>query len=158
MSYQSLWAYTTSALFFIASLILLLLPDSLLFLILSQSSDDEYGPPRTSMTHLETFLVTQLGLLTMAFSIAILFSMPIDSPGVTQSTTTEPRHPLLYPVAIASAFSALVTLKAPQEHMPGLYTLVMVGAVCLAIWSLWVILFGQSRSSQTIKRKVHRAR
>jgi hypothetical protein len=65
--------------------------------------------------------------------------MPIDTPGVTQSSFTERRHPLLYPITIASALSAVVSLKAPRQHMPSLYNFVTGITSGLAIWGLWLV-------------------
>ncbi|KAK0503324.1 hypothetical protein EDD18DRAFT_628125 [Armillaria luteobubalina] len=116
------WSYGCSALLTIASGTLILSPRFLLFLA------SEHRSP----TPLESFLMAHLGICLFAVALALILN-----------------HSLLLPLTLCSFISSLLAYNTTD--VGSLATLGSVAAGGIAIWGLWILVFGDASSSSISK-------
>jgi len=132
----SVWAWTSTTLFFLLSLCLILSPRLLLFI--SETASTER---RTALTSLESFLALHFGIFLLALSLALVLNIPSVAP-ISQAPHERhaaPNHPLLAPVGLASALTAFISYNSTK--VGPLASLFFFGSSVIAVWSFWVIMF-----------------
>lgn len=134
----AVWTYLTSSLLLLTSLLFLCAPSFLLLLV---STSGEGHVPATSLTPLESFLSTQLGLLAFALSLSLIVSLPSIEPIAARVQNPTSYHPMLYPVAGASALASMISYNSAYSELRTLGLLVSFSSGTMALWGIWVILF-----------------
>jgi len=138
----SLWACISSAILFISALILLVSPGLLLFLSTSPTHRPEL------LTPLESFLSTQLALLSFTLAITLLTTIPSRDP-IARARHDAHGHPLLYPLVGSSAVAAVISYNTAPAQIGTLGLAVTLTTGVIAVWGSWVILFeGTERKSK----------
>jgi len=141
----SVWAWTSTTLFFLLSLCLIISPRLLLFVSETASSTER----RTALTPLESFLALQFGIFLLALSAALVLNIPSAAPisVAPHERHPTPNHPLLAPVGLASALTAFISYNSTK--VGPLSFIFFLGSSIIAVWSFWVIMFaGSSRVSK----------
>ncbi|KAG6814388.1 hypothetical protein H0H92_010974 [Tricholoma furcatifolium] len=123
-----------------ASFCLTVFPNLLLFL--SETSLDR----RAALTPLESFLATHFGIWLAAIAVAIVLNIP-STPNLQElqhPSTALATHPLLSSITIAATLTAFLSYNT--QTVGALASLVFIGSLIIALWGLWVIVFGDSSS------------
>ncbi|KAK0483689.1 hypothetical protein IW261DRAFT_1561494 [Armillaria novae-zelandiae] len=111
------WSYGCSALLTVASGTLVLSPRLLLF----------FASEHRELTSLESFLMAHLGICLFAVALALVLN-----------------HSLLLPLTLCSFISSFLAYNTTD--VGSLATLASVAAGAIAIWGLWILVFGNSSS------------
>ncbi|KAG7452442.1 uncharacterized protein BT62DRAFT_878844 [Guyanagaster necrorhizus] len=123
------WSLACSALLTIASGTLVLSPWLLLF----------FASEHRELTSLESFLMLHLGICLFAVALAlVLNALPCSVP------LTCLQHSLLLPLTLCSFISSFLAYNTTD--VGSLATLTSVAAGVIAIWGLWILVFGNSSS------------
>ncbi|KAG9038451.1 hypothetical protein FRB95_001308 [Tulasnella sp. JGI-2019a] len=135
---ESWWAWATAAWFSILAFPLLLFPRFLLFL--STPALAEVTASRETLTSLESYLCTHLGIGLLALSVALIISIP-SAPPISRTITPEPSqtHPLLVPLSTSLSITAFVSYNT--SRIGALGVLMTIGCGFTGLWGLWVIAF-----------------
>ncbi|KIO28178.1 hypothetical protein M407DRAFT_72253 [Tulasnella calospora MUT 4182] len=135
---SGLWAWITAAWFTILGLSLLVFPRLLLFL--SAPYNIHTAEIRETMTPLESFLCTHVGIGLLALAIALVTSIPSPPPiiraGVVPPSQT---HPLLAPLSFALVTTAFISYNTKNIGPLGL--IMTFGCGITGLWGLWVMAF-----------------
>ncbi|KAF9013874.1 hypothetical protein BDQ17DRAFT_1230886, partial [Cyathus striatus] len=115
---------------------LVLFPRLLLFISEAGSDTDH----RTALTPLESFLALHFGIFLSALALALVLNIPTSAPPVPYTDTPVPYHPLLGPLTLASVISAFLAWNT--KSVGPLASVVFTGSSTIALWGLWVIVFG----------------
>ncbi|KAF8921213.1 hypothetical protein CPB85DRAFT_1157145, partial [Mucidula mucida] len=132
----AIWTWVSASILGMASLTLLFAPRVLLFFSETSSED------RRALTSLESFLLTHCGVWLFAISISLIVNIP--SQHTLERERTSMTHPLLLPLAIASGISSFLGYNT--RDVGSVATLLSVGTGVIALWGVWVIVFGDSSS------------
>ncbi|KAK0459792.1 uncharacterized protein EV420DRAFT_1641980 [Desarmillaria tabescens] len=111
------WSFACSALLTIASGTLVLSPRLLLF----------FASEHRELTSLESFLMVHFGICLFAVALALVLN-----------------HSLLLPLTLCSFISSFLSYNTTD--VGSLATLASVAAGVIAIWGLWILVFGNSSS------------
>ncbi|KAG5728002.1 hypothetical protein E4T56_gene19363 [Termitomyces sp. T112] len=132
------WSWAAAALLLVVASCLTMFPRLLLFLSETAGSSDR----RSALTPLETFLATHLGVWLTAIAVAVVLNMP-SSPSLKElQPKSPPTNPLLIPLTTAANLTALLSYNT--KDVGTLASVVFVGSLVIALWGLWVIVFGNS--------------
>ncbi|PBK96923.1 hypothetical protein ARMGADRAFT_719436 [Armillaria gallica] len=112
------WSFVCSALLTIASGTLVLSPRLLLF----------FASEHRELTSLESFLMIHFGICLFAVALALVLN----------------QHSLLLPLTLCSFISSFLAYNTTD--VGSLATLTSVAAGVIAIWGLWILVFGNSSS------------
>ncbi|PBK78217.1 hypothetical protein ARMSODRAFT_1010819 [Armillaria solidipes] len=111
------WSFVCSALLIVASGTLVLSPRLLLF----------FASEHRELTSLESFLMVHFGICLFAVALALVLN-----------------HSLLPPLTLCSFISSFLAYNTTD--VGSLATLTSVAAGVIAIWGLWILVFGNSSS------------
>ncbi|KAG9049680.1 hypothetical protein FS837_009444 [Tulasnella sp. UAMH 9824] len=129
------WAWVTSAWFNTMGISLLIFPRLLLFL--SAPYNLHTSEIRETMTPLESFLCTHVGIGLLALGIALVTSIPSPPPiiraGVAPPSQT---HPLLVPLSFALVTTAFISYNT--KNIGPLGIIMTFGCGITGVWGLWV--------------------
>ncbi|KAG6917976.1 hypothetical protein DXG01_017160 [Tephrocybe rancida] len=112
--------------------------DLLLFLSETTSSSER----RIALTPLEAFLAKHFGIWLVAIAIAVVLNIP-STPRLDElQRQSTPTNPLLVPLTVAANLTALLSYNT--KDVGALASIVFVGSLVIALWGLWVVMFGDS--------------
>ncbi|KEP55304.1 putative transmembrane protein [Rhizoctonia solani 123E] len=133
----STWAWLSAVWLVILASCLLIFPRFLLFL-----STPPGSLARESLTFLEQFLSTQLGVGLLVVSFTLVTSIPSHHPADAIQQYGVPRnHPLLIPLTTGFAFVAFLGYNKPVDEIGSLGFLVFMGNGICALYGSYLILF-----------------
>ncbi|KAL5635578.1 hypothetical protein ACGC1H_004398 [Rhizoctonia solani] len=133
----STWAWVSAVWLLILASCLLIFPRFLLFL-----STPPGSLVRESLTFLEQFLATQLGVGLLVVSFTLVTSIPSHHPADAIQQYGVPRnHPLLIPLTSGFAFIAFLGYNKPIDEIGSLGFLVFIGNGICALYGSFLILF-----------------
>jgi len=116
---------------------LLLFPRFLLFL-----STPPGGLARESLTSLEQFLATQLGIGLIVVSFTLVTSIPSHHPAdATKMYGGAHNHPLLIPLTAGFSFIAFISYNKPVTEIGSLGFFVFLGNGFLGLYGSYLMLF-----------------
>ncbi|CAE6517690.1 unnamed protein product [Rhizoctonia solani] len=141
----STWAWVSAIWLVILAAFLLLFPRFLLFL-----SNPPGSLARESLTSLEQFLSTQLGIGLLVVSFTLVTSIPSHHPvDAIQQYGGARNHPLLIPLTSGFAFIAFLAYNKSVEEIGSLGFLVFMGNGLCALYGSYLIVF----SGPTVRSK-----
>ncbi|KAJ1309769.1 hypothetical protein OPQ81_006535 [Rhizoctonia solani] len=133
----STWAWLSAVWLIILASCLLLFPRFLLFL-----STPPNRLARESLTPLEQFLSTQLGIGLLVVSFTLVTSIPSHHPAdAIKQYHSAHNHPLLIPLTAGFAFIAFLAYNKPTDEIGSLGFLVFMGNSLCALYGSYLILF-----------------
>ncbi|PVG00183.1 hypothetical protein CPB86DRAFT_813242 [Serendipita vermifera] len=122
------WALAVASLTVLITVPLLFFPRFLVFLVGTQGT----------LTPLEQFLSYQLGVLLLALAAGSIMATPEDS----SAAHIPSNHPLMTPVTICAALSALIAWNSKGIGSLGVF--VCIGTGIVGAWGFWTMLFAGS--------------
>ncbi|QRV99987.1 hypothetical protein RhiJN_28006 [Ceratobasidium sp. AG-Ba] len=133
----STWAWCSAIWLMIVAAVLLLFPRFLLFV-----STPLGGLTRESLTSLEQFLATQLGIGLVVVSFTLVTSIPSHHPAdAAKIYDGAHNHPLLIPLTTGFALIAFISYNKPLDEVGSLGFMIFCGNSLLALYGGYVILF-----------------
>ncbi|CAE7215176.1 unnamed protein product [Rhizoctonia solani] len=143
----STWAWLSAAWLVVLATCLLLFPRFLLFL-----SNPPGGLARETLTPLEQFLATQLGIGLLVVSFTLVTSIPSHHPAdAIQQYHGSRNHPLLVPLTSGFALISFLAYNKPVDEVGSLGFLVFLGNGVCALYGVFLVLFNGAtpRSKKT---------
>ncbi|KAG9019631.1 hypothetical protein FRB90_011977 [Tulasnella sp. 427] len=132
------WAWITAAWFTILALPLLIFPRLLLFL--STPFNIHTSEIRETMTPLEGYLCTHVGIGLLALAIALVTAIPSPPPIVRAGVVPPPQtHPLLAPLSFSLAVTSFISYNT--KNIGPLGMIMTLGCGITGLWGLWVMAF-----------------
>jgi len=140
MQAEGWWAWSTAAWLSLLSIPLALWPRFLLFM----ATPPSHAEHRDTLTPLESFMLTQFGIMLFFLSLALVFSIPSPSPipSPAHRPNAPPTHPLLVPVTIGLLMSSFIAYNTPMKRIGALGPFVATGNGLLGLFGAWVTVFG----------------
>ncbi|CAE6452759.1 unnamed protein product [Rhizoctonia solani] len=133
----STWAWLSAFWLVVLAACLLIFPRFLLFL-----STPPGSLARESLTPLEQFLSTQLGIGLLVVSFTLVTSIPSHHPAdAIQQYGGSRNHPLLIPLTAGFAFIAFLGYNKPTDEIGSLGFLVFMGNGLCALYGSFLIVF-----------------
>ncbi|KAB5596518.1 Transmembrane protein [Ceratobasidium theobromae] len=133
----STWAWLSAVWSTLLATCLLLFPRFLLFV-----STPPGGLARESLTSLEQYLATQLGIGLIVVAFTLVTSIPSHHPAdAIKQYGGSRNHPLLIPLTSGFAFVAFLSYNKPIDEIGSLGFLVFMGNGFLALYGSYLILF-----------------
>ncbi|KAG8713490.1 hypothetical protein FRC11_011979 [Ceratobasidium sp. 423] len=133
----STWAWVSATWLVFLATCLLIFPRFLLFL-----STPPGALSRESLTPLEQFLSTQLGIGLLVVSFALVTSIPSHHPAdAERQYGSTLNHPLLIPLTTGFGFIAFLAYNKPVDEVGSLGFLVFMGNGLCALYGSYLILF-----------------
>jgi len=133
----STWAWLSALWLTALATCLLLFPQFLLFL-----STPPGGLVRKSLTSLEQFLATQLGIGLIVVSFTLVTSIPSHHPAdATKMYGGAHNHPLLIPLTAGFSFIAFISYNKPITEIGSLGFFVFLGNGFLGLYGSYLMLF-----------------
>ncbi|KAG8750748.1 hypothetical protein FRC12_012750 [Ceratobasidium sp. 428] len=133
----STWAWLSALWLMALAACLLLFPRFLLFV-----STPPGGLARESMTSLEQFLATQLGVGLIVVSFTLVTSIPSYHPAdATKLYSGAHNHPLLIPLTSGFAFIAFICYNKSIDEIGSLGFIIFCGNGALALYGGYLALF-----------------
>jgi len=133
----STWAWLSALWLMALAACLLLFPRFLLFV-----STPPGGLARESLTSLEQFLATQLGIGLIIVSFTLVTSIPSHHPAdATELYGGAHNHPLLVPLTAGFAFIAFLCYNKPIDEVGSLGFIIFCGNGFLGLYGSYLIIF-----------------